>query len=82
MALQRMSDTVGGIMTNDIVFADPGLGIYKKLVLAGDRLVGAVLYGDTADGLWYLDLIRSSTPVKGIRDGLAFGRALTERRAA
>jgi nitrite reductase [NAD(P)H] large subunit len=73
---------LGGSGTNEIVFADPGLGIYKKLVLAGDRLVGTVLYGDTADGLWYLDLIRSGAPIVGIRDDLAFGRVLTERRAA
>jgi nitrite reductase (NADH) large subunit len=75
-------DFLGSPGTNDIVFADPGLGIYKKLVLDGDRLVGAVLYGDTTDGLWYLDLIRSGTPVKGLRDSLVFGRALAERTAA
>jgi nitrite reductase (NADH) large subunit len=75
-------DFLGRPGTCEIMFSDPGLGIYKKLVLEGDRLVGAVLYGDTADGLWYLDLIRSGTPVKGFRDGLAFGRALAERKAA
>jgi nitrite reductase (NADH) large subunit len=75
-------DFLGSPGTNDIIFSDPGLGIYKKLVLDGDRLVGAVLYGDTTDGLWYLDLIRSGAPIRGIRDGLAFGRALVERRAA
>ena len=29
-----------------------------------DRLVGAVLFGDTADGLWYLDLIRSGASIE------------------
>jgi nitrite reductase (NADH) large subunit len=75
-------DFLGSPGTNEIVLSEPGLGIYKKLVLDGDRLVGAVLYGDTADGLWYLDLIRSGAPVKGVRDSLAFGRALAERKAA
>ena len=45
--------------TEEIVLSDPGFGTYKKLVIADDRLIGAVLFGDTADGLWYLDLIRS-----------------------
>jgi nitrite reductase (NADH) large subunit len=71
-----------GTTTNDIVLTDPGLGIYKRLVLDGDRLVGAVLYGDTTDGLWYLDLIRSGASIKPIRNDLAFGRVLAERRAA
>ena len=44
---------------DEIVLSDPGAGVYKKLVVADDRLIGAVLFGDTADGLWYLDLIRS-----------------------
>ena len=45
----------------------------------GQRLVGAVLFGDTADGLWYLDLIRSGQSIDAIRDDLAFGRTLAER---
>jgi len=64
------------------VFSDPGLGTYKKLVISGGRLIGAVLFGDTADGLWYLDLIRSGVSVEAIRDDIMFGRALAERRAA
>ena len=75
-------DFLGRAGTSEIVFSDPGLGIYRKLVLDGDRMVGAVLYGDTADGLWYLDLIRSRAPIGKFRDGLAFGRALAERKAA
>jgi len=75
-------DFLGRPDTNEIVLADPGLDLYKKFVLAGDRLVGSVLYGDTADGLWYLDLIRSGAAVTGMRDRLAFGRAIAERKAA
>ena len=47
------------------MLSDPGLGIYKKLVIADGRLAGAVLFGDTADGLWYLDLIRSGADDRG-----------------
>jgi nitrite reductase [NAD(P)H] large subunit len=66
----------------EIVLSDPAAGVYKKLVIAHDRLVGAVLFGDTADGLWYLDLIRTGSPVARLRDDLVFGRALATRTAA
>jgi nitrite reductase (NADH) large subunit len=48
-------------------------------VIADGRLTGAVLFGDTADGLWYLDLIRSGASIESMRDDLAFGRAFAER---
>jgi len=66
----------------EIVLRDPAAGVYKKLVIAHGRLVGAVLFGDTADGLWYLDLIRTGSPVARLRDDLVFGRALATRTAA
>ena len=74
-------DFLGAPGTKSIVLTDPGLGTYKKLVIAGDRLTGAVLFGDTADGLWYLDLIRRATPVTDIRDDLMFGRSLARAAA-
>ena len=67
---------------DEIVLSDPGAGVYKKLVVADDRLIGAVLFGDTADGLWYLDLIRSGSSVERLRDDLVFGRELATRAAA
>jgi nitrite reductase [NAD(P)H] large subunit len=66
----------------EIVLSDPAAGVYKKLVVAQGRLVGAVLFGDTADGLWYLDLIRTGAPIARLRDDLVFGRALATRTAA
>jgi nitrite reductase [NAD(P)H] large subunit len=75
-------DFLGVAGTESIVLADPGLGTYKKLVVAGGRLVGAVLYGDTADALWYLELIRAGAAIEAFREDLVFGRALAERRAA
>ncbi|MEM9755123.1 MAG: nitrite reductase large subunit NirB [Pseudomonadota bacterium] len=59
----------------DIVFRDPGRGIYKRLVLEGDRLIGAVMYGDTADGNWFFGLIRDGTDVSEMRETLIFGPA-------
>ena len=59
----------------DIIFRDPGRGIYKRLVIAGDRLLGAVLYGDTADGNWFFARIKDGTDISGLRDTLIFGPA-------
>jgi nitrite reductase (NADH) large subunit len=59
----------------DIVFRDPGRGVYKRLVLEGDRLIGAVMYGDTADGAWFFDKIKSGEEVSGHARHLIFGPA-------
>ena len=75
-------DFLGAAGTESIVFADPGLGSYRKLVVAGGRLAGALLYGDTTDALWYLELIRAGTAIERFRETLIFGRALVERQAA
>ncbi|MBK6716448.1 MAG: NAD(P)/FAD-dependent oxidoreductase [Burkholderiales bacterium] len=68
-------DFMGGEGSEDIVLSDPFDGVYKKLVLRGDRLVGACLYGDTADGSWYFRLIRECRSVAAFRDQLMFGEA-------
>ena len=59
----------------DIVFRDPGRGVYKRLVLEGNRLVGAVMYGDTEDGNWFFGQIKDQTDISGIRDRLILGPA-------
>jgi nitrite reductase (NADH) large subunit len=74
-----LAATVGA---DEIVLSDPGVGVYKKLVIADGRLIGAVLFGDTADGPWYLDLIRSGSSIERLRDDLVFGRELATRVAA
>ena len=74
-----LAATVGA---DEIVLSDPGIGVYKKLVIAAGRLIGAVLFGDTADGSWYLDLIRSGSSIERLRDDLVFGRDLATRVAA
>ena len=64
---------LGGKDTDELVLHDRAGGVYKKLVLAGDRLVGAVLMGDTADGAWYFRMIKDGTAVGDARDRLMFG---------
>jgi nitrite reductase (NADH) large subunit len=67
---------MGGEGTEEIVLSDPVGGVYKKLVLKDDKLVGAVLYGDTVDGSWYFKLLRQGRPVSDIRDKLMFGESM------
>ncbi len=61
-----------------LVFNDERRGTYKKLVVAGGRLTGVVLVGDTQDALWYLDLIRTTASIEAIRGDIMFGRALAQ----
>jgi nitrite reductase (NADH) large subunit len=61
--------------SEDIVLRDAGRGVYKRVVVKDDRIVGAVLYGDTADGSWYFDLLKKQEDVSQLRDVLIFGQA-------
>jgi len=76
--LYSAGDIVGLEGSEDLVLRDRHAGVYKRLVLAGGRVTGAVLYGDVADGPWYFDLIQRGTDVSSIRDRLLFGPALCE----
>jgi len=68
-------DFMGNPECEEIVMSDPAGGVYKKLVLKGDQLVGACLYGDTVDGSWYFKLLRDGRSVADIRDKLMFGES-------
>jgi nitrite reductase (NADH) large subunit len=58
-----------------IVLDDPEAGQYRRLLVRDDRLVGAMLYGDTADAPWYFDLIKQGRPLGAARTALPFGPA-------
>ncbi|MCB2075634.1 MAG: NAD(P)/FAD-dependent oxidoreductase [Novosphingobium sp.] len=68
-------DFSGGDAAEDIVMRDASRGIYKRVVVKDNRLVGAVLYGDTADGNWYFDLLKKGEDIADIREALIFGQA-------
>jgi nitrite reductase (NADH) large subunit len=68
-------DFSGGDGAEDIVMRDAARGVYKRVIVKDDKLVGAVLYGDTADGSWYFDLLKKGEDVSDIRDALIFGQA-------
>ncbi|WP_374438348.1 nitrite reductase large subunit NirB [Inhella sp.] len=73
--LYSAGDFMGGEGTEEIVMSDPFAGVYKKLVIKGDQLVGACLYGDTVDGSWYFKLLREGRKISDIRDKLMFGES-------
>ena len=75
-------DFMGGQGCEAILLSDIRHGTYKKLVISEGRLTGAVLVGDTADALWYLELIRSRQPIAKIRSLMMFGRSLANRPEA
>ncbi|WP_417592788.1 nitrite reductase large subunit NirB [Parasphingorhabdus sp.] len=68
-------DFSGGDDTEDIVMRDASRGVYKRVVVQGNQLIGAVLYGDTADGSWYFDLLKRQEDISDIREALIFGQA-------
>lgn len=71
-------DFSGGDGAEDIVMRDAARGVYKRVVVKDDRIVGAVLYGDTADGSWYFDLLKKQESIAEVRDFLIFGQAFAQ----
>ena len=67
-------DFLGEEGSEAIVLHDNRRGTYKKLVISDGKLVGAVLIGEVADALWYLELIRAQMPIAAIRKDMMFGR--------
>jgi len=68
-------DFIGDKTTENIVMQDPSQGIYKKIVLKDNRVIGVVLYGDTVDGTWFFQLLKDKTDVSDFRQQLMFGQA-------
>ena len=68
-------DFTGGAETEEIVLHDAVGGVYKKLVIRNDRIIGSVMYGDTVDGAWFFQLMRDGQSIADIRDHLMFGQA-------
>ncbi|NVD99828.1 NAD(P)/FAD-dependent oxidoreductase [Massilia sp. BJB1822] len=79
--LYSVGDFIGGEDSEDLVLRDARRGVYKRLVLRGNRIAGAVLYGDVQDGPWYFDLIQKRTDISSMRSHLLFGQALCAQAA-
>ncbi|KQZ47897.1 nitrite reductase [Rhizobium sp. Root149] len=73
--LYSLGDFAEGPDREEIVLRDATAGIYKRLVIKENRIIGTVLYGETADGAWFNDLKKKQTDISEMRDTLIFGQA-------
>lgn len=67
-------ETAPAAHTDVVEWHDKAHGVYGQLLIGDDRLTGAVLLGDTTNGPWYSELIRSGTDISRFRDAVAFGK--------
>lgn len=58
----------------EIVLRDATRGIYKRLVIQDNKIIGVVLYGETSDGAWFAQLLKDQTDISDIRETLIFGQ--------
>lgn len=65
----------------DIILNDEKRQIYKRVIIQKDKVIGAVLFGDTEDGAWYAELIADQTPISSIRHKLLFGKDFALKQA-
>ncbi|MBZ9910224.1 NAD(P)/FAD-dependent oxidoreductase [Mesorhizobium sp. B2-3-14] len=73
--LFSLGDFADGEDRQEIVLRDAAAGVYKRLVLRNDRIIGTVLYGETSDGAWFNDLKKKQTDISQMRDTLIFGQS-------
>jgi nitrite reductase (NADH) large subunit len=73
--LYSAGDFLGGTGSESIVLRDPKRGVYKRVVIRDNKVLGAVLYGDARDGAWYYELMAEGRDITGLRDKLLFGPA-------
>ncbi len=79
--LYSAGDFADGDNREEIVLRDPNQGVYRRLVIEENRLVGTVLYGDTSSMGWYYQMIKDNTDISGIRDYMIFGPGFAEGAA-
>jgi len=73
--LYSLGDFADGDDREEIVLRDAAAGVYKRLVLKDNRIIGTVLYGETGDGAWFADLLKKQADISEMRDTLIFGQA-------
>ncbi|ODT55315.1 MAG: nitrite reductase large subunit [Methylobacterium sp. SCN 67-24] len=73
--LYSLGDFADGDDREEIVLRDASAGVYKRVVLKDNRIIGTVLYGETSDGAWFNDLKKKQTDISEMRDTLIFGQA-------
>jgi nitrite reductase (NADH) large subunit len=73
--LYSLGDFADGDDRQEIVLRDAAAGVYKRLVLKENRIIGTVLFGETGDGAWFNDLKKKAVDITEMRDTLIFGQA-------
>ncbi|WP_320196717.1 nitrite reductase large subunit NirB [Agrobacterium rosae] len=73
--LFSIGDFADGDDREEIVLRDATAGVYKRVILKDNRIIGTVLYGETSDGAWFNDLKKKATDISEMRDTLIFGQA-------
>lgn len=61
--------------TDVIDLLDRADGVYKKILIKDNCVVGALCVGDVTDSNWYYDLMMDKIPVSSFRSQLIFGKA-------
>jgi len=78
--------SAGEFQENDGVeavrYEDQALGVYKKLLLRGNRLAGVVLVGDASDSNRYMDWLRNDADLVMRRRNLLFPESEEDRGAS
>lgn len=67
-------DFNGHAQSECLIYQDSGRKVYKKLMVQDNRIHGVVLYGDTRDGSWYLQMQSDGVDIGALRDTLLFGQ--------
>lgn len=63
----------------ELVVHDPASGVYRKLLIKDNRLVGSVLFGDVRDGQFYFELMQKNIPIDSSVPDIIFGKAWCEK---
>ena len=72
--LYSAGDFGDGDDREEIVLRDASSGVYKRLVLKDEKIIGTVLYGETADGPWFFDMLKRGVDTREMRETLIFGQ--------
>jgi nitrite reductase (NADH) large subunit len=73
--LYSIGDFADGDDREEIVLRDATAGVYKRIVLRDDKIIGTVLFGETSDGGWFNDLKKKAVNISDMRETLIFGQA-------
>lgn len=76
--LFSVGNFIGTPRSENIIYRHTQQGIYKKIVIENNQIIGVVLYGDTQEGPFYQELLEAKTNIQTMRPYLMFGKALCQ----